>query len=261
MFESYNCPIPSVDTYLERIGAPAPTAGPSLEYLDELIRLHQCSVPFENLDIYDYHRPIRLEIPALYEKIVLRRRGGYCFELNGLFLQLLKALGYDAWPCVCRGLLRGEEGPILHRAVLVRLADTIYLCDVGFGGPSSSCALPLQENSPRTALGKTFYVKKARDTWWTTVQRTPEGEDQEVLRFSTAVMEPVDFIPLSYYCSTEETSYFRSQRMASLRTPEGSISISDMTFKETRGTDIRETVLESRSELESVLRNRFGMLL
>ena len=62
MFESYNCPIPSVDTYLERIGAPAPTAGPSLEYLDELIRLHQCSVPFENLDIYDYHRPIRLEI-------------------------------------------------------------------------------------------------------------------------------------------------------------------------------------------------------
>ena len=77
MFENYNCPIPSVDTYLERIGAPAPTAGPSLEYLDELIRLHQCSVPFENLDIYDYHRPIRLEIPALYEKIVLRRRGGY----------------------------------------------------------------------------------------------------------------------------------------------------------------------------------------
>ena len=43
MFENYNCPIPSVDTYLERIGAPAPTAGPSLEYLDELIRLHQCS--------------------------------------------------------------------------------------------------------------------------------------------------------------------------------------------------------------------------
>ena len=112
------------------------------------------------------------------------------------------------WPCVCRGLLRGEEGPILHRAVLVRLADTVYLCDVGFGGPSSSCALPLQENSPRTALGKTFYVKKGTRYLVDHGSAHPEGEDQEVLRFSTAVMEPVDFIPLSYYCSTEETSTF-----------------------------------------------------
>ena len=262
MFEDYDCPMPDADAYLQRIGMSAPENGPTLEYLDELICRHQCSVPFENLDIYDYHCPICLQIPHLYDKIVLRRRGGYCFELNGLFLQLLKTLGYDAWSCVCRGLLRpGEAAPILHRAVLVRLEGTLYLCDVGFGGPSASCALPLKENSPRTALGRTFYVRKNHDTWWTTVQQQPEGEDLEVLSFSTAVMEPVDFIPLSYYCSTEESSYFRSQRMASLRTPDGSISISGMTFKETAGNHVRETVLHSKEELTEILRSRFGMLL
>ena len=89
----------------------------------------------------------------------------------------------------------------------------------------------------------------------------PEEEDQEILLFSTARMEPVDFIPLSFYCSQEDSSYFRSQRMASLRTEEGSISISDMTFKETIGSESRETVLGSREELTDVLRNRFGMIL
>ncbi len=262
MFENYDSSIPSVEAYLQRIGAEAPRKGLTLEYLDELIRRHQCSVPFENLDIYDYHRPISLEIPDLFDKIVTRRRGGYCFELNGLFLQLLRDLGYNAWPCVCRGLLRpGVASPILHRAVLVRLDHKVYLCDVGFGGPSSSCALPLEEGTPRTCLGKTFYLRKAADTWWTVVQQHTEEEDQEVLCFSTSVMEPVDFIPLSYYCSTAADSYFLTQRMASLRTPEGSISISGMTFKETSGKTIQETLLDSPALLEDVLRTRFGMLL
>ncbi len=161
-------------------------------------------------------------------------------------------------PACAGGLIRpGMTSPILHRAVLVRLQDTVYFCDVGFGGPSASCALPLKEKEPRTCLGRTFYIKKAHESWWTTVQHHPEEEDQEILLFSTARMEPVDFIPLSFYCSQEDSSYFRSQRMASLRTEEGSISISDMTFKETIGSESRETVLGSREELTDVLRNPF----
>src|SRR5512132_3659500 len=89
--------------YLDRIGYDGPHT-PDAETLRRLARAHLLAIPFENLDIVPLGRPIRLEPDALFDKIVRRRRGGFCYEVNGLFALLLRELGYDVtmltaqWP-------------------------------------------------------------------------------------------------------------------------------------------------------------------
>ena len=75
------------------------------EVLDELIYAHQCSIPFENLDVYDFQKEISLTEEALYDKFIVQRRGGYCFETNGFFCVMLRSMGFDARPCLCSCLL------------------------------------------------------------------------------------------------------------------------------------------------------------
>ncbi len=96
MFEALYLPVPEADLYLRRMRYDGPVRT-ERDVLDLLIRAHLQSVPFENIDIYDRRLPIPLGIPALFDKIVTRRRGGYCFELNGLFMALLSALGFSCY--------------------------------------------------------------------------------------------------------------------------------------------------------------------
>ena len=115
-------PLPEREAYLKRIGYSGGTE-PTLDNLHALIRAHQTAVPFENLDCVS-RTPILLEVERLFDKIVLRRRGGYCFELNGLFMALLRDLGAvhrklsgtvalpkgDIWWDPLRSELRGKIG-------------------------------------------------------------------------------------------------------------------------------------------------------
>ncbi len=105
----------NVDLYLERIGMERPEK-PDRAYLDRLVESHLIHIPFEALDLYTGRAEISQNLDVLFEKVVLNKRGGYCFELNKLFQFLLKSLGYDTYPCVCR-VQRGEEASrgITHR--------------------------------------------------------------------------------------------------------------------------------------------------
>ena len=101
MYKEIYAPIPDAAQYLKRIGIdeiPEPTR----EKLDKIVYAHLTHVPFENLDeCWDKACP-SLKIPDLYDKIVTRNRGGYCFELNAALFSLLKALGYEVYPVACR---------------------------------------------------------------------------------------------------------------------------------------------------------------
>ena len=130
--------------YLRRIGAEADYTGePTLDNLDMLISCHQKTVPFENLALVMNWGSIDLDPQALYQKIVLDHRGGFCFELNGAFQLLLKGLGYDAVGCMARvGLpFLGELTSLDHRGIIVRLNGKSYYCDVGMGGPKADWAV------------------------------------------------------------------------------------------------------------------------
>lgn len=123
---------PTAAAYLARIGANVPTA-PTLDALRHLSERHLCTVPFETLSIH-LGEPVELAENALVDKIVRRRRGGFCYELNGLFAALLVALGYRVDLLACRVFLGDDHlGPPLdHLALRVHLARP-WLVDVGFG--------------------------------------------------------------------------------------------------------------------------------
>lgn len=119
--------------YLTRIGYEG-SVNPSVETLRLLHRAHVLTVPFENLDIH-LGRSISLDPSALFRKIVLSRRGGYCFELNGLFALLLEQLGFSVTRLAAR-VLYGGEGvrPRSHQLLLVQIGESRWIADVGFGG-------------------------------------------------------------------------------------------------------------------------------
>ena len=96
MYEALYAPIPDVNAYLDRLGLTAPLPV-SLETLDQVLLAHQCRIPFENLQCFEEHQEPSLEIPALFDKIIVQGRGGFCFELNALLEALLQTLGFDAW--------------------------------------------------------------------------------------------------------------------------------------------------------------------
>lgn len=161
----------NVDAYLDRIGYAGPRA-PEAATLRALHRAHLLAVPFENLDIA-LGRPLALDEAALFDKIVRRGRGGFCYELNSLFAALLRALGFDVALLSARVLTDGQPGPEFdHMTLLVqRPADAgapgpqRCLADVGFG---ASFLEPLPPDSPdlqRQAPG-IFRVSRSGDQWW-----------------------------------------------------------------------------------------------
>ena len=89
--------------YLARLGLERPER-PTREALDDLVYAHQCSIPFETIDMYRCTEPPDLEPAHVFDKLVTQRRGGYCFELNTLFEALLASLGYQVRPCLCRAV-------------------------------------------------------------------------------------------------------------------------------------------------------------
>src|SRR5262245_25561295 len=119
--------------YLERLAAPRPAAADEAA-LRALHRTHLLAVPFENLDLH-LRRPLHLEPEALFQKVVRERRGGFCYELNGLFGWLLEALGFQVTRLSARVYSSaGVLGPEFdHLALRVDLGDRPFLCDVGFG--------------------------------------------------------------------------------------------------------------------------------
>lgn len=261
MYEGLYKELPDVNAYLQRIGL---TQQKSCDkaYLDRLVLAHQYEVPFENIDTSDYQRTVSLDTEAIFDKLVTRRRGGCCFELNALFLKLLKALGFDAWACRCR-VLRGKDffPPNSHRASLVRLPDGVYFCDVGYGGPQPAGAIKVEADSQKTCAGQTFRIQSADQYWWTLVYMS-KGGPEETMQFTLMPEDEVDFVPLSYFCLTHPDSFFSSgQRVISRRIPGGSISIEEDVFTRIHNGARIEEIIASDARYQELLQKEFGIYL
>ncbi len=209
-----------MDAYLQRIGASRTSS------LAQLHERHLLSVPFENLDTHMDTR-IVLEIPWLYDKIVVRRRGGFCYELNGLFAELLRHLGHEVELLAAR--VFGEEQrlgpPFDHLALLV---DGAWLVDVGFGSFSLH---PLSWTS-RDDQKDPFGVFRLAD----------HGDDVDVFhdgspayRLERKPRELAEFVPTCWWQQTAPESHFRKGPMATLALPDGRITVTDKKVIVTEG--------------------------
>ena len=225
-------------------------------------------MPFENLDIH-LGREICLDKAALVAKIVGRRRGGFCYELNGAFGSLLRALGYRVAMLAAR--VPREDGglgpPFDHMALLVegdRLAGR-WLADVGWGRQAPSEPLrfsPEEQVRPRDGAAYRF----AEDGgWWRLLRRELGGETdgadeparQEQYRFTLEPFALEDFAAGCRYHQTSPESHFTRQRICTLLRPEGRITVSDLRLIETTGGERTERDLANEAEWREVLRERF----
>ncbi|SRR5712691_378937 len=244
-------------TYMERIGYRGPLR-PSVEVLRKLHRRHMLSVPFENLDIL-LGRPIILSKNAFYDKIIKRRRGGFCYELNGSFASLLKKLGFKV-SMLSAGVARrggGFSPDFDHMTLLVQLKEP-WLADVGFGD-SFTEPKRLDIYSPQTDRGKAY--RFTRKDGWTLLSRRTKGNSvwEPQYKFSLTPRKLEDFVPRCRWQQTSPRSHFRKGRLCTRLTPNGRLTLTDTKFIVTRRNKKVELPLKNPEEFDVLLRRRFDI--
>lgn len=255
MFEELYAPLPDVDAYLERIAASRRT--PSIEYLDELIWAHLTHVPFEALDVFEDGEVPNLATEALAEKVVTRRRGGYCFELNKLFTFLLRELGFECTSLSACVLIDGTlPAPPMHRGIVVEFDGKRRFCDVGYGGPSPAASIPLDGSLTETPTG-TFKIVQEGE--WFIVERHKGDEVLRTIAFKDLDATECDFIAPNYFCSQNPETMFTAKRVVNIVTETGSAAIDDDVLRIRANGDVSETTLQDETELAQALVEHFGI--
>ena len=248
--------------YLERINYHGPLV-PTAETLRGLQVAHLLTVPFENLSIHA-GQPIVLEDDALFTKIVTNRRGGFCYEANGLFAALLRALGFDVTMLSAEvANANGEFGPDFdHMSLMVQL-DERWLVDVGFGD-SFLEPLRLDERGEQRQGNRVYKI--ISDGNELTLMRRDGVEDwKPQYRFTLTSHIFADYDGMCRYHQTSPDSHFTRGRICSRATEQGRITISDLRFITTtdgeEGQIREERTLPSEEEYARVLREDFGIVM
>jgi N-hydroxyarylamine O-acetyltransferase len=242
--------------YLQRIDYTGPL-DPTAETLRALHQAHLLTVPFENLDI-QLGRPIVLDEAVLFRKIVEQRRGGFCYELNGLFAALLQELGFDVTLLSARVAREdGSFGPEFdHLTLLVQLEER-WLADVGFG-ESFREPLRLDELGEQVQVWGIYRLSHDGSDW-TYWERDESSGWQPQYRFTLQPCQLADFAERCHYHQTSPQSHFTQKRVCSLATSEGRVTISDFHLIITQNGRRHERELRGRTEYESALWEYFGV--
>jgi len=246
------------ERFFERIRLPADV---KIEYTPEFLGRVQsacvCAIAYENLDILAGHE-IRLVGEALFEKIVVNGRGGYCFELNGLLSHMLREMGFCVSERFAR-FLRGEKDVPMrrHRISVVSLSDGDYLLDIGVGQIAPRLPLKIENGLVQTQNGETYRFSESI-AHGRVLNELHGGEWREYLGFSDDQAYEVDFLQPSFFCEKHPDSVFNKRRMIAIKTEKGRKTIDGSTYKEFEGealVQIRENLTDP--QIEELLREEF----
>ena len=258
--------------YLDRIGLDAPPPV-SVDGIARLVQAHRRAIPFENLDIILGHG-VSLDPDAIFDKIVHRRRGGYCFEQNALFHRALVAMGFEGRPLMGRVWLRvadDEPPPRTHQFVLVTLEGRQWIVDVGFGG-SLTPPLPLVEGETGTGPdGVRFRLTHAEKHGWVLARLgapsyldVPEEEAVRWQRQYSFTTDPVfrsDLETGNHWTATRPGTPFTSLLMVHRVTAEGFASLDGRSLRLRDGERARNLPLPTPQALGEALDRHFDILL
>ena len=215
------------------------------------------SVPFENLDIH-LGQPISLEPSDLFTKIVTRKRGGYCYEVNSFFAMILRSFGFDV-QCLLARVLYGVSTfrPRSHQLLLVTVENQPWIADVGFG----SCCLrepllltsdAIQEQGPdkfRLRADAGVYILAAMFG----------GRWQDLYSFTLEPLLLADYEPYNYWNSTSPHVRWTQQKVCTIPTKDGRVVAADMEFKIHTKEGMRTIQAKNHSEYLELLREYFGL--
>ncbi len=249
----------SVEKYLERIGYAGKPDG-SLKALGDLQECHAHSVPYENLDVL-LKRDLSLNISDIYHKVVDKRRGGWCFELNALFGWLLRQLGYQVTDYFAR-FLRNETGipKRRHHVLRVDIDGVGYLCDVGVGGPVPFRPVKLVEGVEQPMRDECYRMQKDPFLGWILEEKHREGW-RPIYSFTEEPQLPVDYVAINFYCQYAPDSKFNKQPMASIRTKEGRVTLVGNEFRIFTRNGVKTFQVHTAEEFRSALEKYFGIVL
>jgi N-hydroxyarylamine O-acetyltransferase len=267
------CPVSAnmdVGAYLDRIryyrpmtpGVDPPKVDPSsIELLRALHRAHLFTVPFENLDI-SRGREIICDDTRILHKIVNEHRGGFCYELNGAFAALLRALGFRVTLLSARVAREdGSHGPEFDHLTLRVDLDEPWLADVGFG----ECFLEplrLESRAEQPQTGRVYRLTSLNsEDGLLCLEAIVEGKWKTQYAFTPQPRELSEFAGMCHYHQTSPKSHFTRQRICSLATQDGRITLSDQKLIETRAGSRQERLLAGAEEWRATLREQFGVVL
>jgi N-hydroxyarylamine O-acetyltransferase len=246
----------NLDAYLSRLNYSG-TVAPIEECLEALHRTQVYTMPFENFDIL-LERGITLEPAVLCNKLVHHKRGGYCFELNGLFLMALQAIGFEARALLARVHLADPPSGREHQLSLVTLQGRPWIADVGFGSFGFRAPLPLEFNHPTTHDGLMFRLVEA-EPFGIMLQTLKKDQWINLYSFDLEPVFPADIAVGNHFTSTHPSSLFTFARVAALLTPTGRISLLNRTLRiVTAGTDQVQELREGQAYLDA-LKTHFGI--
>lgn len=250
-----------VNLYLRRLGLENMDLKPNAESLRVLQHRHLLQIPFENLDI-QRGNAIELDVERFYEKIVVRGRGGFCYELNGLFASLLRALGFPVVRLSARvrndKRRDGYNPEYDHLVLLVRLGRN-YLADVGFGDNFLE-PLDLDSASVQTDSAGRFRMRTV-EGGYRLLQREKKGTWKDVYRFSLRPRRLGEFARMCRYHQTSPESHFTSGPVCTIARPTGRITLTGNKLIRTLDGKQEESPVHSPEEFRELLDRHFGILL
>lgn len=252
--------------YLARIGlasAPAPDAAG----LAVAQRAHRHSIPFENLDI-PLGRGISIDPDTVFDKIVTRRRGGYCFEQNQLFLRALHAIGFEARPLLARVWLAADGiPPRTHTLNLVEIDGEQWIADAGFGGSYTPPMRLVEDEEAETPDGVRHRLSGDEDHGWMlhrvgpaslTDGRAANGDWHPQYSFTLDPVAAADLELANHWTSTRPNTRFTTLRVASIATPAGYASLLDRAFNRA-GPDAEQRTIAHADAYRALLADSFGL--
>lgn len=248
-----------LERYFARIGHEGSTAAGE-DTLRALLAAHMRAIPFENLDVL-LARPIGLDLASLEDKLVVRRRGGYCFEQGTLFAAVLERLGMPATLLACRVRLGGPSmprTPQTHLALSVALPSGPMLVDPGFGGPGPRVPVPLSLGATVRDGDRRFRIAEGPEGHWA-LQTQMDGAFGDLYHFTREPRYPIDFVVANHYTATYPGSLFVNELLLQRVTERGSVSVRNRTLTLRDGSDATQREIADRAELRRVLREHFGI--
>ena len=244
------------EKYIRRIGIEKSDIEPTAENLKLLQRQHLMRVPFENLDIHWKH-PILLDTSKFYQKIVEERRGGFCYELNGLFNELLRNVGFRT-RLVSARVIDGKGGfsnEYDHLAIIVKISELDYLADVGFGAFTVEPLRLIYDLEQPDEAG-VFVVKRFDDGYLEIAKKDGEDWRSEYI-FKPFERDLSEFAEMCRFHQTSPESHFTQGKVCSLMTADGRKTLTDKKFIETKNGQKTETDVNSAEDFHLILAREF----
>ena len=247
----------NLDAYFDRVQY-AGAREASLGTLRVLHALHPAAIPFENLDPL-LGRRVRLDLGAVQGKLLVSRRGGYCYEHNGLFAAVLTALGFRVTRLAAR-VIYGRPNPAnarrSHMLLLVDMAEGTFLADVGFGGQSPSAPLRLDTTVEQRTPHGAYRISRQNDRFELAAE--VDGEWRGLYRFTLEEQTPEDYEMANWYVSTHPDSEFTTQLFVARHPPAKRLTLlgNQFTIRAIDGAS-KTRMLASAEEIADVLEREF----